>query len=365
MIYVDLLVRSACLVLLLLLVINLLRSGIANKQTVLLLLSCISVAGLVLGLTPEPLRLPHTAYRLVRLLDVPHLVLIWLFGLSLFQSQFKIKTFHVVAGTLYCLPILWVRLAQFGVLDDAQASLVMLSNAFTVVLIGHLLHSVIGGRLDDLSETRRTARLHFVVLISIIAFAISASEMIVVNIYQDRTLISTIKTAALFPAIMWTCLWLLRFDSQAFEFTPIAQPTDNWRPGEVLLLERLNDELRVNRAYLEAGLKISELSRRLAVSETKLRAFMNRRLGYAHFSTFINSYRIEAVKKDFENPDYADHPILTIAMNNGFASLSPFNRAFVKTVGVTPSEYRKSLANQTTDKESTSIFQKSTSHSPR
>jgi len=349
MIHLDLLVRSACFVLLLLLAINLFRSGITRKQTTLLLLSCVSVAGLVLGLTPEPLRLPTPAYQLVRLIDVPHLVLIWLFGLSLFQSQFRITTFHIVVGMTYCLPILWVRLAQFGILDEVHSSVVMVANVFTVLLIGHLLYSVIGGRRDDLSEARRTARLHFVVLISIIAIAISASETIVVNVYQDSALISTIKTAALFPAILWTCLWLLRFDSQAFDFDSIPKPKSSWRPSEVLLLERLNGELRGNRAYLEAGLKISELARRLAISETRLRAFMNRRLGYTHFSAFINSYRIEAVKKDLENPDHSDDPILTIAMRNGFASLSPFNRAFVKIVGVTPSEYRKSLADQAKD----------------
>jgi len=37
-------------------------------------------------------------------------------------------------------------------------------------------------------------------------------------------------------------------------------------------------------------------------------------------------------------------PILTIAMDAGFQSLGPFNRAFKATTGVTPTEYRKSKA---------------------
>jgi len=34
-------------------------------------------------------------------------------------------------------------------------------------------------------------------------------------------------------------------------------------------------------------------------------------------------------------------PVITIAMDAGFQSLGPFNRAFKAMTGVTPSEYRK------------------------
>jgi len=34
-------------------------------------------------------------------------------------------------------------------------------------------------------------------------------------------------------------------------------------------------------------------------------------------------------------------PVITIAMDAGFQSLGPFNRAFKETTGVTPTEYRR------------------------
>jgi len=34
-------------------------------------------------------------------------------------------------------------------------------------------------------------------------------------------------------------------------------------------------------------------------------------------------------------------PVITIAMDAGFQSLGPFNRAFKATTGVTPTEYRR------------------------
>jgi len=37
----------------------------------------------------------------------------------------------------------------------------------------------------------------------------------------------------------------------------------------------------------------------------------------------------------------AEVPVITIAMDAGFQSLGPFNRAFKATTGVTPTEYRR------------------------
>ena len=40
----------------------------------------------------------------------------------------------------------------------------------------------------------------------------------------------------------------------------------------------------------------------------------------------------------------AEVPVLTIAMDAGFQSLNPFNRAFKAETGLTPTEYRRSRA---------------------
>ena len=85
------------------------------------------------------------------------------------------------------------------------------------------------------------------------------------------------------------------------------------------------------------------LAKQLGVSSYRLREFINQVLGYDNFSTYINGYRIAAIKQEFANPKKAHTPILTIALNNGFNSLSTFNRAFKSVQGVTPSEFRKNL----------------------
>ena len=53
------------------------------------------------------------------------------------------------------------------------------------------------------------------------------------------------------------------------------------------------------------------------------------------------NHRIEEAKAALADPAQAEVPVITIAMDAGFQSLGPFNRAFKATTGVTPTEYRK------------------------
>jgi AraC-like DNA-binding protein len=41
------------------------------------------------------------------------------------------------------------------------------------------------------------------------------------------------------------------------------------------------------------------------------------------------------------DPSQAEVPILTIALDAGFGSIGPFNRAFKAHTGLTPTEYRR------------------------
>ena len=96
-----------------------------------------------------------------------------------------------------------------------------------------------------------------------------------------------------------------------------------------------------NRGYARTGLTISQLAEELQTPEHQLRALINTRLGYKNFSTFLNGYRVEEACERLADPKEARIPILTIALDAGFASLAPFNRAFRQSTGMTPSEYRR------------------------
>ena len=68
------------------------------------------------------------------------------------------------------------------------------------------------------------------------------------------------------------------------------------------------------------------------------------RLFVAHGSVATGSqYRINHVKKLFEDKEYFNSTIINIAYDSGFNSKSAFNTAFKKQTGMTPSAYRKQI----------------------
>jgi AraC-like DNA-binding protein len=107
------------------------------------------------------------------------------------------------------------------------------------------------------------------------------------------------------------------------------------------LVDALMRLMADERIYRHDNVTIGSLAARLSVPEYRLRRLINQKLGYRNFNVFLNNHRIEEAKAALADPTQAEVPVITIAMDAGFQSLGPFNRAFKATTGVTPSEYRK------------------------
>ena len=58
-----------------------------------------------------------------------------------------------------------------------------------------------------------------------------------------------------------------------------------------------------------------------------------------NFNDFVNKYRVEEVKKAFDNGDHKKSTLLGIAFDCGFNSKATFNRAFKKNTGLSPKDY--------------------------
>ena len=99
--------------------------------------------------------------------------------------------------------------------------------------------------------------------------------------------------------------------------------------------------MTAERAHRQDGLTIGTLAQRLGLPEYRLRRLINQALGYRNFNSFVNRYRIAEVKAALADPRQAEVPVLTMALDAGFSSLGPFNRAFKAETGMTPSEYRR------------------------
>jgi AraC-like DNA-binding protein len=99
------------------------------------------------------------------------------------------------------------------------------------------------------------------------------------------------------------------------------------------------------RGYAQEGLSLAGLAEQLGTPEYRLRRVINQGLGHRNFNAYVNSLRLAEAKRRLADPAGRALPVLTIALDVGFGSIGPFNRAFKADTGLTPTEFRqKSLA---------------------
>lgn len=195
-------------------------------------------------------------------------------------------------------------------------------------------------RGDDLIEKRRMLRTGFVILVGVQALGVIIAE----SWYgfgqtEGRLMVAqsagTLITVLLLGAVMLSSDAELLFDADA-----APPPRSPLSPAEHVLKLKL-DAVMAGHIYRQPGLSIGALADKLDVPEHRLRALVNQRLGYRNFSAFLNEHRIADAQAWLGDPARVDLPVLTIAMDLGYGSLAPFNRAFRDATGLTPTDYRR------------------------
>jgi len=104
--------------------------------------------------------------------------------------------------------------------------------------------------------------------------------------------------------------------------------------------KRLMFLLDVEKIYRDENLNLLTLSDKLNITPHQLSWVINDKMNQS-FSTLINRYRIEDVKKRLADGTKNDSTILQMAFDSGFSTKTAFNRAFKKFTGLTPTQYRK------------------------
>jgi AraC-like DNA-binding protein len=218
-----------------------------------------------------------------------------------------------------------------------------------LALVGFGLWQVLGGRAGDLVEGRRRFRLVLAIGVglSIVAFiALGAVSYSSPRIRDYGGVASAGIVLALGLASAMFRLGVrpsppLEVDPagprrELTAATPIAID-----PEERALLDRLRHLMESERIYREEGLGVGALAARLGLPEYRLRRLINQRLGHRNFSSFVNGYRLAETAAALADPAQAQVPVLTIALDAGFQSIGPFNRAFKAQTGMTPTDFRR------------------------
>ncbi len=117
----------------------------------------------------------------------------------------------------------------------------------------------------------------------------------------------------------------------------VAQPPDVSPAAADPALQALQHAMTEGRLYRREGLTLAALAGDLGMGEAALRSLINQKLGFRNFNDFLHHHRLTEAQKRLVIEDL---PILSIALDCGYGSIGPFNRAFKLRFGTTPSAWR-------------------------
>lgn len=207
------------------------------------------------------------------------------------------------------------------------------------------LYWAVRGWRADLDESRRFLRGLFLIVVGGLYFGINLTELYLIDATQSsRAPLDNALTLIMAVGYVTVAMAVLRFDHRVFErFVERASPVPDPEvdPGFDRDLAALTRALEEEKIYLTPGLSIGDLAKRLAIPEYRLRALINKRLGYRNFNALLHEYRLRDACEQLTDPAKAHLPILTIALEVGYQSITPFNQAFRNAMGCTPSAYRQ------------------------
>jgi AraC-like DNA-binding protein len=105
-------------------------------------------------------------------------------------------------------------------------------------------------------------------------------------------------------------------------------------------LKKLLQIMEGEKLYTDCEISLQKVAEKLSIPPHHLSQIINERLNQS-FSDFVNSYRVEEVKKNLLDPSKKHYSILAVAEESGFNSKSSFNSVFKKHTNITPSEFRE------------------------
>lgn len=273
--------------------------------------------------------------------------LFWLFARAWFNDHHRVSRLGWLLLALALLNIAVVQLSfPDGGLVYRVSAIVFRVNQFAFALAA--LWEVWRGRAGDLVEGRRRLRSLLVGSVAIYVALIAFTESSAQAGYLGSDVLRGVSSGAVVVIFAFCAAMLGMRQNDLFAAAagpapvpPTARPP---RDESDPLALRLRAHMATDLPHRDETLSIAALAAQLGEPEYRLRRVINGSLGYRNFAQFINGYRLAEVKAALADPAQRDVPIITIALDAGFGSLGPFNRAFRDAEGVTPSEWRSAQA---------------------
>lgn len=306
------------------------------------------------------LRIPSPVIWVVLALCTSSTAWLWLAARALFDDDFRWDGPRLASGAAMVAlglaanaPRLDAMLA--GSADPGPGSLTPWHASAMVGFTAAAVWEVLRGWRDDLVEPRRAARRWVALGIGVYAAIALAVELAV----RDRPVgpwLPALHVAGIGVVALALALLVARRSIDAIlgiapahgavrpagdpapsalsQPAPLPAPAS---PPASPALQRLQRAMHEEYAYRREGLTVASLATHLGVGEAALRSLINQQLGYRNFNDFLHHHRLQEAAARLQTEDL---PILTIALECGYGSIGPFNRAFRERFGMTPTDYR-------------------------
>jgi AraC-like DNA-binding protein len=280
---------------------------------------------------------------------------VWMLALVLFrEGPPPGRTHFAAAGALVAITMAGdygrYRLGLLSGHPELAQGLLLAGRAAALALLLCACWLALAHWRTDLVERRRKVRAAFIAVIGGVFATFATSEFV----FGGRGG----PPGALLPGhvlLLLLTFALLQFvarggiESLLAEFAPIAPAAlAVVKPdgAEAALARRVTEEMERGKLWKRERLGIAQLAAHLGSQEYLLRRAINRHLGYRNFNDFLHDYRLQEAACRLADARELHLPVLSIALDCGYGSIGPFNRAFKARFGVTPSQYRHLRAQQ-------------------
>jgi len=277
----------------------------------------------------------------LNVLAIPTGVFFWWFATALFDDRFSWKRWRLIPIALVVLASAFHYLAPEG--SGLSVTAILGWQTVNISLMAHAAVLAIRDWPDDLIEPRRWFRIAFAGLVAALGIGISTMEVRFAGVGFPNWVFQTHGITLFGLALLFTG-WLIAAPTDLFQATGaagnVARRAPGLAPEDRPLADRL-ERAMADGLYREPGLTVGTLAAQLETREHRLRRLINQGLGYRNFSAFLNAHRLAEAKRLLAAPERAHDQVLTIALDLGYGSIAPFNRAFRAETGTTPTLFRR------------------------
>ncbi|NVJ98001.1 MAG: helix-turn-helix transcriptional regulator [Alphaproteobacteria bacterium] len=283
----------------------------------------------------------------------------WLFSRAFFDDIRRFSNIEGMAAAIYSLLVMAYIWAQHqGNSGNHSDFTEAVNDLFRLTGLGiglYVMFDVIREYRNDLIERRRKARLYMVGAVGTL-FTVLVINNIVSDGRAPGGWFGSLVAASLLALSVGLILMITR---PRRDILPVTAPENTklqtTAPTPTASKKKADDPpefaeeelaaviaaMEQEKVYRDETLTIVSLAAKLGTQEYLLRRVINGGLEQRNFTSFLNGYRLQEIEEALSDPARVKIPILTLALEAGFNSIGPFNRAFKDKHGITPKQYRQ------------------------